>query len=162
MKTKNVKIIRNRTNSLYTEGILSINGEVQSLTIESTSEMLPAGLYRLQLITIHAHLRELIVHDWHTGCSIGIRISPTATSYIGCQREKAIAIGEELIPGALYKAIPVYERIVKRLEKCQKRREHILLFIDEEHCRQSSPCRHWLIPCHPEQSEGSQEHQVMK
>lgn len=156
MKTKTVKITRNRTNPLYTEGILSINGEVQSLTIESTSEMLPAGLYRLQLITIHAHLRELIVHDWDTGSSIGIRISPTATSHIGCHRESAIAIGEELIPGALYKSTPVYERIVKRLEKCQKRREHILLVIDEEHCRHSSPCRHWLTPCHPEQSEGSQ------
>lgn len=139
-----VKIIRNRTNILYTEGTLNINGEPQALTIEATSEMLPAGLYRLKLITIHAHLRELTVHDWHTEHSIGIRISPTVHSYIGYKRESSIAIGEELIPGALYKATLVYERIVKRLEKCQKRGEPILLVIDEEHCRHSHPCKHWL------------------
>lgn len=139
----NVKIIRTRTNALYTQGVLSINGDSQALTIEATPEMLPAGLYRLRLVTIHAHLRKLIVHDWHTDCSIGICISHTAISHIGCRREKAIAIGEELIPGALYRATPVYERIVKRLEKCQKRGEHILLVIDEEHCRHDNPCRHW-------------------
>ena len=155
----NVKIIRTRTNDLYTEGALSINGEDQTRTIESTVHMLPAGLYRLQLVTIHAHLRELIVHDWHNGHSLGIRISPTATSHIGCQREKAIAIGEELIPGALYKAILVYERIIKRLEKCQKRGEHILLVIDEDRCRLGNPCSHWLTPCHPEQNEGSESKQ---
>lgn len=140
----NVKITRTRTNALYTQGNLTINGEDQTRTIESTVHMLPAGLYRLQLVTIHAHLRELIVHDWHTGRTLGIRISPTATSHIGCRREKAIAIGEELIPGALYRAIPVYERIVKRLEKCQKRGEHILLVIDDDRCRHSNPISHWL------------------
>lgn len=140
----NIKLKRTRTNALYTEGILSINGEDQTRTIESTAHMLPAGIYRLQLVTIHAHLRELIVHDWHTGRPLDIRISPTATSHIGCQREQAIAIGEELIPGALYRATPVYERIVKRLEKCQKRGEHILLVIDEDHCRHNHPARHWL------------------
>lgn len=138
------KITRTRTNALYTEGNLTINGEDQTRTIESTVHMLPAGLYRLQLVTIHAHLRELIVHDWHTGRTLGIRISPTATSHIGCQREKAIAIGEELIPGALYRATPVYERIVKRLEKCQKRGEPILLVIDDDRCRHSNPVRHWV------------------
>ena len=138
------KITRYSTNPLYTEGILSINGEDQTRTIESTVHMLPAGIYTLQLVTIHAHLRELTVHDWHTGQPIGIRISPTATSHIGCQREHAIAIGEELIPGALYRATSVYERIVKRLEKCQKRGEPILLIIDEDRCRHNNPCSHWL------------------
>ena len=140
----NVKIIRNRTNPLYTEGILNINGENQTLTIEATTDMLPAGIYLIKLVTIHAHLRELIVHDWHTGSSLGIRISPTTTSHIGCQKGHAIAIGEELIPGALYKASAVYDRIMKRLEKCQYRGEPILLVIDEDRCRHSRPSKYWL------------------
>lgn len=142
----NITIKRNTTNTLYTEGTLSINGEDQTRTIESTVHILPAGLYRLKLVSIHAHLRELTVHDWHTGQPIGIRISPTATSHIGCQREHAIAIGEELIPGVLYKATPMYERIIKRLEKCQQRGEPILLVIDEDRCRHGRAIRHWTDP----------------
>ena len=144
------KEVRTKSNPLYTEGILSINDEVQTFTIEATPEKLPAGIYLLRLVTVHAHLRELIVFDWHTNRSTGIRISPTAISHIGCHREQSIGIGEELIPGALYTATPVYERIVKRLEKCQKRGEPIMLVIDEEHCRHSKPCSHWLTSCHAE------------
>ena len=136
-------INRQKKNCLYTEGSLLINHEVQTLTVECTEMMLAPGLYTLRLVTIHAHRRDLIVFDALTGRSTHQRISVTAFSHIGCRREKAIAIGQELIPGALYKPQADYERLVKRLEKCQKRREPILLVIDDTHCSPSRPISHW-------------------
>lgn len=140
----NIKLNRYSTNVLYTEGSLSINEEVQTQTIESTAQMLPPGLYTLRLISIHAHRRDLVIFDFHTGQTTGWQFSPTATSHIGCIREQAIAIGQELIPGALFKAQTDYERIIKRLEKCQKRGEPILLVIDDSRCRTSRPIKHWM------------------
>ena len=100
----NFKLYRNNTNALYTKGNLFFYEEVETQTLEPTASMLPAGLYTLRLVTIHAHRRDLEVFDFHTGQATGWRISHTATSHIGCIREQAIAIGQELIPGALFKA----------------------------------------------------------
>lgn len=140
----NVKITRKRTNRLYTQGTLGIHFETQTQTVEATDRMLAPGLYSLRLVSIHAHRRDLLIFDAHTGKATGQRISPTALSHVGCRREQAIAIGEELIPGALYKPRTAYERIVKRLEKCQQRGEPILLVIDDSDCHPSSICHHWL------------------
>ena len=136
-------IKRTTTNRLYTEGSLLINNVEHTQTIECTEMMLPAGLYALKLIKVNAHLRKLVILDGDTQKSTGQRISPTAISHIGCRREQAIAIGHELIPGALYKSIADYERIVKRIEKCNKRRKPVLLVIDDNECKASVPAKHW-------------------
>lgn len=138
-----IKIQRKKKNSLYTEGILHLNDESQLQTVECTAMMLPAGLYLLWLVSINAHCRELVILDCDSKQPTGQRISPTAISHIGCRREQAIAIGHELIPGALYKSIADYERIVKRIEKCQKRGKPVLLVIDDSNCKASVPAKHW-------------------
>lgn len=138
-----IKIERKKMNSLYTEGILHLNDELQLQTVECTDIMLTPGLYLLKLISINAHCRELVILDCDTKQSTGQRISPTAISHIGCRRERAIAIGHELIPGALYKSLEDYERIVKRIEKRQQRGKPILLVIDDSNCRPSNACSHW-------------------
>ena len=139
-----VFIERQTTNDLYTEGRLFINGDLQTYTTESSEIMLPAGKYRLQLITKNAHKRELVVfkdRNEPTGWRLGI-----AHSWIGSKKTKTIAIGQYFYPGARYKATPDYERIIKRLEKCKARKEVINLIIDESHLVQNQPISHWTKP----------------
>lgn len=138
-----IKIQRKKKNRLYTEGILHLNDETQLQTVECTDMMLPPGLYILRLVSINAHCRELVILDCDSKQPTGQRISPTAISHIGCRREQAIAIGHELIPGALYRSLEDYERIVKRIEKRQQRGKSILLVIDDSSCQPSNACRHW-------------------
>ena len=139
-----VFIERQTTNDLYTEGRLFINGDLQTYTTESSEIMLPAGNYRLQLITKNAHKRELVVFKDRyepTGWRLGI-----AHSWIGSKKTKTIAIGQYFYPGARYKATPDYERIIKRLEKCKARKEVINLIIDGSHLVQNKPISHWTKP----------------
>lgn len=139
-----VFIERQTTNDLYTEGRLFINGDLQTYTTESSEIMLPAGNYRLQLITKNAHKRELVVfkdRNEPTGWRLGI-----AHSWIGSKKTKTIAIGQYFYPGARYKATPDYERIIKRLEKCKARKEVINLIIDGSHLVQNKPISHWTKP----------------
>lgn len=139
-----VFIERQTTNDLYTEGRLFINGDLQTYTTESSEIMLPAGNYRLQLITKNAHKRELVVfkdRNEPTGWRLGI-----AHSWIGSKKTKTIAIGQYFYPGARYKATPDYERIIKRLEKCKARKEVINLIIDGSHLVQNQPISHWTKP----------------
>jgi len=66
-----------------------------------------------------------------------------AHSWIGCKKQKCICIGQSLIPGALYKGTEPYERLYDRIEKCQDRKEQILLTITEGHMVQNQPIKHW-------------------
>lgn len=135
---------RLKSNRLYTEGQLSINDMRTTLTVESTEVMLPAGQYVLQLVNKNERKRELVIFnddDTKTGWRIGI-----GNSWIGSKKDHTICIGQHLIPGALYQAAPVYERIIKRLEKCKDRKESILLFIYDDTCTPSEPIRHWREP----------------
>ena len=139
-----VYIKRQTINELYTEGCIFINGEKQTHTVESTEHMLPAGKYRLQLITKNAHKRELEIFT-PEGRPVGWRIG-IAHSWIGSRKERTIAIGQPFYPGAVYKATEIYERIVKRLEKCKARKEVISLIINESHLVQDQPISHWTKP----------------
>ena len=139
-----VYINRQTINELYSEGRIFINGDLQTYTTESSEIMLPAGNYRLQLITKNAHKRELVVfkdRNEPTGWRLGI-----AHSWIGSKKTKTIAIGQYFYPGARYKATPDYERIIKRLEKCKARKEVINLIIDGSHLVQNQPISHWTKP----------------
>lgn len=143
-----IEIRRFKSNVLYTEGVMYINDVHNTLTVESTERMLPAGHYTLKLYNKNAHKRELLIlettsskkHVGHqpTGWKIG-----TSVSWIGSKREQTICIGQQLIPGALYKAAPIYERIIKRLEKCKDRKEPINLVIIDDGCKETVPISHW-------------------
>lgn len=135
-------IKRLKSSRLYTEGQLFINDKRNTLTIESTELMLPAGQYILQLVNKSARKRELTIcqsDGTKTGWNIG-----TNDSWIGSKKDHTICIGQYLIPGALYHAAPIFERIIKRLEKCKDRKEPILLFINDDDCTHVPPIGHWL------------------
>lgn len=146
-----IEIRRLKSNRYYTEGVMYINDMHNTLTVECTEHMLTAGHYTLKLHNKNAHKRELLILDTpsnmkhgahlHTGWKIG-----TAASWIGSKRKRTISIGQQLIPGALYKAAPIYERIIKRLEKCKERKEIIHLVINDEECSPTEPIRYWLEP----------------
>lgn len=149
-----IEIRRIRSNRFYTEGLMYINDMQSTLTIECTELMLPAGNYTLKLHNKNAHKRELIIlgspctmkHGAHvpTGWQIG-----TAGSWIGSKQTHTICIGEKLIPGALYKAAPIFERIIKRLEKCKDRQESMELVIIDFINKESQPIFHWTeAPMH--------------
>lgn len=106
--------------------------------------MLPAGKYLVKLVTKNAHKRELEIFT-PEGRSVGWRIG-LANSWIGSRKQRTISIGQPLIPGVVYKATEIYERIVKRLEKCKARKEVISLIIDESHLVQDQPISHWTKP----------------
>ena len=139
-----VYIKRQTINELYTEGCIFINGDKQTQTVESTEHMLPAGKYLVKLVTKHAHKRELEIFT-PEGRSVGWRIG-LSHSWIGSRKQRTISIGQPLIPGVVYKATEIYERIVKRLEKCKARKEVISLIINESHLVQNRPISHWTKP----------------
>lgn len=142
-----VSIERQKTNRLYTEGRLVINDDPQTYTVESTEIMLPAGEYLLKLVTKNAHRRELEIFSVSgepTCWRIGIE-----QSWIGSKKTKTIVIGQQLIPGALYKATPDYQRIIKRLEKCKARNEAINLTISDNCCKETTPISHWTVTRNP-------------
>ena len=139
-----VYINRQTTNELYTEGCIFINGEKQTHTVESTEHMLPVGKYLVKLVTKNAHKRELEIFT-PEGRLVGWRIG-IAHSWIGSRKQRTVSIGQPLIPGVVYKATEIYERIVKRLEKCKARKEIINLIIDESHLVQNQPISHWTKP----------------
>lgn len=139
-----VYIKRQTINELYTEGCIFINGEKQTHTVESTEHMLPVGKYLVKLVTKNAHKRELEIFT-PEGRLVGWRIG-IAHSWIGSRKQRTVSIGQPLIPGVVYKATEIYERIVKRLEKCKARKEIINLIIDESHLVQNQPISHWTKP----------------
>ena len=139
-----VYIKRQTINELYTEGCIFINGEKQTHTVESTEHMLPAGKYLVKLGTKNAHKRELEIFT-PEGRSVGWRIG-IAHSWIDSRKQRTVSIGQPLIPGVVYKATEIYERIVKRLEKCKARKEVINLIINERRLIQNQPIPHWTKP----------------
>lgn len=137
-----IEIHRLKSNHLYTEGRLYVNDMRNTFTVESSQTMLPVGNYLLMLVNKNARKREMLIfyaNGEPTQWKLGI-----AHSWIGSKKEQKICIGQYLIPGVLYKATPDYERLIKRLEKCQERNEVIHFRITDTACIPSKPIKHWL------------------
>lgn len=138
-----IEIKRHNTNDLYTEGRLYINDMRTTYTVEASECMLPAGIYRLKIVKKSARKQSLaiICDETPTGWTLGI-----GQSWISSKKNHIIAIGQPFFPGAVYKATPVYERIVDRLMKCEARGESIRLVITDDNCTHGLPIRHWTEP----------------
>lgn len=137
----NINLTRTQTNALYTHGTLAINGKHITHTVEATQVMLPPGHYTLKIVKQSQRKQKLCIY-----CSTGRTpwtLGP-GHSWLTSHQVRIITIGEPLIPGALYQATPVYERLMDRLSKCQARHEPIRLVISDTHCRQGHPISHWL------------------
>jgi len=137
-----IEIKRRKSNYLYTEGELYINDKKQTLTIESTETMLPAGTYLIRLST-NGHRKRVIsiftISSAYPSSFIGI-----CHSWIDCKKENMVSIGEHLISGVLYNSTEIYNRIFERLEKCVNRGETINLEIQEQGMSESNVISHWL------------------
>lgn len=158
----NITVKRQTSNQLYTEGRLLVNDLKTTHTVESTADMLPAGEYVIRLSkdksrrrvigifsfkdeglkmrdegnSLNSNLSTFNLH--YTNWSIGI-----GHSWIGSRKHQVIAIGDVLIPGAVFKASETYERLFDRIEKCEQRGEPITLIIDELQCIENTPIKHW-------------------
>lgn len=166
-----IEIKRHNTNVLYTEGRLYINDMRTTYTVEASECMLPAGIYRLKIVKKSA--RKQYIGVFETQVSNGFNVpksfnpetsetseatetsetlQPTGwtlgigQSWISSKKNHIIAIGQPFFPGAVYKATPVYERIVDRLMKCEARGESIRLVITDDNCTHGLPIRHWTEP----------------
>lgn len=136
-----LKVKRQTSNQLYTEGRLLVNDLKTTHTVESTADMLPAGEYIIRLTKDKSRRRVIGIftsEGLYTSWSIGI-----GHSWIGSRKHQVIAIGEVLIPGAVFKASETYERLFDRIEKCEDRHEPITLVVDESQCIESNPIKHW-------------------
>lgn len=135
-----ISIKRKFLNQLYTEGRLLVNDYQQTFTVEATEVMLPPGQYQVRLTKDKARRRVIGIFSPSkpTGWSIGI-----GHSWIGSRKHHVIAIGQPLIPGSVYKATEIYERLFDRIEKCEQRGEAITLVIDESQCIENKPIKHW-------------------
>lgn len=137
-----ITLYRKRTNALYTEGELEVNFDRQTYTVESTDCMLPAGRYILRIVKKSERKQSLVIFH-PDGKSTGWRIG-IAHSYIGSRKDRTIAIGTPLIPGAVYKAAKDYERLMDRFSKCTARGEQMDFIITDSFCKSCQPIRHWL------------------
>lgn len=147
-----LKVKRQTSNHLYTEGRLLVNDLKTTHTVESTADMLPAGKYIIRLTKDKSRRRVIgifkaddsinhkpsSINLKYTGWSIGI-----GHSWIGSRKHQVIAIGDVLIPGAVFKASETYERLFDRIEKCEQRNEPITFVIDESQCIENNPIKHW-------------------
>lgn len=136
-KKMNIEIYRNRTNRLYTEGMLFVNDCFLANTVEATEIMLPAGTYRVWLGRTDTGKRQIFFGErWRIGL---------CHSWIGSKRQRMIAIGQILFPGALYKGTGILGRIIDRLEYAfQEKQAEVSLTIYD--CRQPperTVYRHW-------------------
>lgn len=138
-----IQLFRNRKNHLYTEGELHINDRNATRTVESSADMLPEGIYTLQIVKLSARKQKLCIFDeeGQTLWTIGL-----GHSWISSRKHKVIAIGRRFFPGAVCRATPDYERIIDRITKAIERHETIQFIITEERCTLGEPLRFWQEP----------------
>ena len=110
-----IELYRNRTNRLYTEGMLFVNDCYQTNTVEATEIMLPAGTYRVRLGRTPSSRREIVVGETFR---LGI-----CHSWIGSKKKRMIAIGQTLFPGAVYLGTEVYNRLIYRFNYAEEKEE---------------------------------------
>lgn len=144
-----IEIHRTKTNRLYTEGHIIVNGADFCHTIEHTPSMLPTGKYKVVLKKISSSHRAIAiipqshkedVHlstieqgaSWITANKIALKQSLTMSP---------ILIGTPLIPGVIKQSANSYNRLFERLKKCKT---EVTLTIRDNRCKPNSPNPHWV------------------
>lgn len=87
---------------------------------------------------IHERAKRKSLRVWGTKYDIGI-----AHSWIDARKKRLIAIGQPLIPGAMYQSTDIYDRLFERARKCYSRKVPITLIIDDSQCINNEPIKHW-------------------
>lgn len=136
-------LYRMRSNRLYTEGELFINGNRATFTVESSDRMLPIGTYSLDLLKRSSRKQQLVILGAKPS-GHGRWTVQTGNSYRDAHKRQAIVVGDPLTPGVVYRSPRIFQRLISRLTKCRARGESITLEISEARCRQTQPIRQWL------------------
>ena len=136
-------LYRMRSNPLYTEGELFINGNRATFTVEPTDRMLPVGSYSVGFIKRSARKQQLVILGAKPAGQSRWTFD-AGNSYLDARKRQAIVVGEPLIPGGVIRSPKEFARLVSRLTKCRDRGVSITLAISEARCRQTQPIRQWL------------------
>ena len=128
-----ITVKRLTTNRLYTEGSMIVNGMEFTSTLEDTPTMLPAGIYHVTLIR-QAEGPRRICFNGNSGLTRG-------NVWKDARPDGSIVIGEPLIPGCVVRSRAAYDRLLERIEKCKT---PITLYICNDQCRPDQPISHWL------------------
>lgn len=110
-------LYRMRSNRLYTEGELFINGNRATFTVESSDRMLPVGTYSLDFLKRSSRKQQLAIIGAKPA-NRGRWTFQTGNSYRDAHKRQAIVVGEPLIPGAIYRSPRTFQRLISR--KCPK------------------------------------------
>lgn len=145
-----LEIKRRSSNALYTEGALFINGVINCpYTVEHTDSMLPKGAYQVKLAKDRFRRRVIGIFPLTTVSKQPLMIIEAKYSYRCAKARKAIVVGKKLISGAVYQNQPLFNRLFDRIEKCEERKEEIVLLITEQQMRRSFPIGHWMMNYKP-------------
>lgn len=139
-----ISIYRNSINCMYTLGTLLINGRILTSTVEATQLMLPPGFYSIRIVK-HSARKQVIGIFGQDGTNTQWTVA-LGHSWIDSHKSRLIAIGTQLIPGVVYKATPIFERITDRLMKAHGRKEEINLIISEFEAVHNHPSIWWQKP----------------
>lgn len=134
---------RRRTNRLYTEGELYINGNIQTYTLESTERLLKPGRYQVRIVLKSERKRDLCLFPCDGSSKGPVSRIDFGHSWRDAKRHNFICIGRPLIPGAMYKSYPDWMRINDRIKKCKARRKPIYLIIQDSSTTKGVPIKHW-------------------
>lgn len=136
-------LYRMRSNHLYTEGELFINGDRATFTVESSERMLPVGTYSLAFIKQSKRKQQLAIIGAKPA-NRGRWTLQAGNSYRDAGKRQAIIVGDPLSPGVVYRSPRTFERMVSRLTKGLGRGESISFEISETRCRLTQPIHRWL------------------
>lgn len=146
-----IEIRRTHTTRLYTSGIIIINDQKTTHSVEDTLSMLPVGTYRIALTKGNKRRRLIAIFrtraDQGTSGGQIYHFEPSG-SYISSHKNHSICIGTPIIPGALKQGGEVYERLFDRIEKAEDRHEDITLIITDANITHSDPISYWTEPSH--------------
>ena len=159
---------------LFTSGsIRDASGEIIPYAVTPTTNMLPAGRYRIMLcFNAKERGRQIAIAPLSPSPSLPVRegvrspltdasdpaiartsSSPNGGGWVGAilpghsfrsaKGTPAIIIGEELIPGAVINGREYYDRLFERIEKAEQRHDPVELIITHTNVRQRKTPRHW-------------------
>lgn len=145
---------------LFTSGsIRDASGEIIPYAVTPTTNMLPAGRYRIAIVvTPETRRRQLGIipasinpPGWHP--EHGQSLRPLALildghSFRSAKGLPSIIIGEELIPGVVINSRQYYDRLFERIEKAEVRHDPVDFYITHANVSQRKTPRHWLLPAH--------------
>lgn len=117
-----IELNRTKSNHLYTEGVLFINGIKYTHTEEHSFTMPSPGVYTITRANLHQFFG--VGHSWRDALT-----------------QNRIILGEPVIPGVVLHSRRFLDRLHWRVKKCKT---PVTLIISDQGCQQVEPIGHWV------------------